>query len=142
MKMKRKRRNHRDISNMTKKRIKEESELRVDLFNDFFDLCEEKGISLSSDDFSQISRFAVKDGFITYGASSDGLPVKSLIDLDIENISNKEAKIIVKRARTALKRILEMKTKYIAGPFHTSRHFRRMQKKLNKTSKRTNVASQ
>jgi hypothetical protein len=113
------------------------TQTKLDLFMDFFALCEDNGISLFSQEFQQISQFAVRDAFINYAEQE----VKSLADIEIEELSQRNAAIIIKRARTGLKRILEMKKKYTAGPFKTSRHFRRAQEKFNKTSKSTHKAS-
>jgi hypothetical protein len=125
---------------MTKNKLEQSTQRRLDLFNDLFDLCEENGIDLSSNDFAQVSRFAVKDGPITYGGKAD--EIKSLVDLKVEDLSDKEATVIIKRARTALKRILEMRTKYVAGPFFSNRKQKRMMSRTKaKTSYRSLKAS-
>lgn len=106
---------------MTKKTERQQTDDKLNLFMDFFSLCEEKGILLDGEEFRQITAFAIKDLFIDYA----GQNVKTLVDIKIEDLSQRNTNIIIKRARTALKRILEMKKKYSAGPFSTNRHLRR-----------------
>ncbi len=124
------------MSNEQQKEISEEQlEGRTKAFADFFDLCEEQGVSVNTNEFRLISNFATRE---------DGLPsivnqgLNDLTDIKLESLTDRDVVFILKRARLGLKRVVEQRAGFSdildsegkptgkkAGPYYKGRKQRR-----------------
>ncbi len=94
--------------------------IRTEQFVQLFDQAEEAGIAFDSHDWAAISRFA---------STEKGLdqPVDDLSDLKVEPdvMTAYQFRRILQRARTGIRRVMEMRARYVKGPFFNNRKTRR-----------------
>lgn len=129
-------------------------EQRTKLFMDFIAFAEENGVPVDSHEFRMISEFATRDGIVPLIPQK----ISNLADLQVEELSDKDIALILRRARLGLKRVVEQRAQYAKvldengnptgktyGPFfqhHTRKHRRYLMSKILKRTKPSSRASE
>src|ERR1044071_601613 len=96
------------VVDATNKEEEARLKVRTKLFTDFVEECDEQGISYESNEFRLISEFATRDGIIPLIKQK----VSNLAELNLEELSDKDIVLILKRARLGLKRVVEQRSQF------------------------------